>query len=157
MGPVWMHASEVTNVKMKYSIWHEDPPTSSYPACIAVKTAGLQSTAASNEYLFRIRQALMEEGVNISKPSILLATAARMKRDDFDFNQFEKDFKVGNGNEAFRNDLHKTKFHSIGRFPTLTFQNSTGKGIIIVGYRPFNDLHRAFAHIKNLNSDTPEV
>src|SRR5690242_4446982 len=43
MGPVWMHASEVTHVPMKYSIWHEDPPASSFPPCIAIKTAGLQS------------------------------------------------------------------------------------------------------------------
>jgi len=41
MGPVWMHASQVTKTPMHYGIWHEDPPYSSYPACIAVKSASL--------------------------------------------------------------------------------------------------------------------
>ncbi|WP_276370888.1 DsbA family protein [Chryseolinea sp. H1M3-3] len=145
MGPVWMHASEVTQTKMKYSIWHEDPPSSSYPACIAVKTVGLQSQAAAEKYLQLIRKALMEDGQNISKPEILLSVAKTLESELFNFSTFQKDWDQGNGKEAFRNDLQKTKFHSIGRFPTLTFQNpASNKGIIIVGYRPYNILKQAF-------------
>jgi predicted DsbA family dithiol-disulfide isomerase len=147
MGPVWMHASEVTHVKMKYSIWHEDPPSSSYPPCIAVKTVGLQSKVAGDQYLYNIRKALMEDGKNISKTEVLFALAKELESDTFDFSLFETDWENGKGTESFRSDLQKTKFHSIGRYPTLTMQNSSGKGIIIVGYRPFEVLEQAFNSI----------
>jgi putative protein-disulfide isomerase len=150
MGPVWMHASEVTRVKMKYSIWHEDPPSSSYPACIAVKTVGLQSAAAAEAYLNKIRRAVMEEGQNISKPGVLLSIASELAMENFDFNKFETDWQLGKGNDSFRDDLKKTKFHGIGRFPTLTLQNATGKGIMLVGYRPYESLNQALSHIQNL-------
>src|SRR4051812_2644561 len=43
MGPVWMHASQLSGMPMNTRIWMENPPASSYPACIAVCCAGLQS------------------------------------------------------------------------------------------------------------------
>lgn len=147
MGPVWMHASEVTQVKMKYNIWHEDPPSSSYPACIAVKTVGLQSKFAEEQYLLHIRKALMEGGLNISKSEILLDVARNLTIDSFSFERFLDDWKLEKGKEPFRNDLQKTKYHSIGRFPSLTMQNKKGKGIILVGYRPYESLAQAFEHI----------
>jgi predicted DsbA family dithiol-disulfide isomerase len=150
MGPVWMHASEVTQVKMKYNIWFEDPPGSSYPPCIAVKTVGLQSKIAEEQYLFAIRRALMEDGLNISKSEHLLSIAQKLNANGFDFEQFRDDWELGHGKEPFRNDLQKTKFHSIGRFPTLTMQNDKGKGIILVGYRPYETLKQAFEHVQQL-------
>lgn len=144
MGPVWMHASELTATKMKYSVWHEDPPLSSYPACIAVKTAGLQSPIAENEFLFRMRKALMDEGINISKPEVILDIAAQLDIDEFDFRRFKKDWLTGRGKENFKADLQQAKYHNIGRYPTLTFSRNDGAGIMIVGYRPYEALQQAF-------------
>jgi len=147
MGAVWMHASEVTHVKMRYDIWHLDPPTSSYPPCIAVKTAALQSSEAADRYLFEMRRCLMEDAVNISKPEVLLSIAKRIQ--SIDFEKFKHDWNTGLGKNAFRDDIQKAKFHGIGRFPTLTFTNAEGKGILIVGYRPFDVLELAFQSIAN--------
>ena len=147
MGPVWMHASEVTHVKMKHSIWITDPPHSSYPPSIAFKTVELQSKDAADEYLFLIRKALMEEGVNISKTENLFALAREVQHPDFDFAIFESAWKAEKGNQPFRLDLQTTKFHSIGRFPTLTFQNTDGDGIVITGYRPYEALSEAFLYL----------
>ncbi len=148
MGPVWMHASEVTHVKMKYSIWHEDPPSSSYPACIAVKTALLQSKTAADDYLFQIRKCLMEEGENISRREVLLDIASKLKYEDFNFAQFETDLKTDKGKDLFRSDLQKARFYSIGRYPTLTMKNAEGKGIMIVGYRPYEALVEAYKQVQ---------
>lgn len=148
MGPVWMHASEVTLVKMNYALWNENPPSSSYPACIAVKTAALQSRHAEDRYLFSVRRALMEDGADVSKPDVLLSIARQLKDDDLNFEQFKKDWQQGRGKELFRQDLQTAAFHKIGRFPTLTLQNSKGKGVIIVGYRPYEVLHQAFLQVK---------
>ncbi|HLT73411.1 MAG: DsbA family protein [Bacteroidota bacterium] len=147
MGPLWMYASQVTQTKMNYGIWAEDPPSSSYPPSLAVKTAGLQSQAAAEHYLHSLRRALMEEGINISRESVLLKVARNLRVDGFDFDRFVSDWRAGNGREAFRADLSKTKLHSIGRFPTLTLQNSEGTGVIIVGYRPYDALEEAFKYV----------
>jgi len=147
MGPMWMYASQVTHTKMHYRIWAEDPPSSSYPPSLAVKTAGLQSQAAAEAFLYAIRKALMEEGINISRVDVLLKLAYELKLKGFDYDRFLEDWRKGNGREAFRSDLSKTKLHSIGRFPTLTFQNGEGTGIIMVGYRPYASLEEAFKYM----------
>lgn len=154
MGPLWMYASQVTHTRMQYRIWAEDPPSSSFPPSLAVKTAGLQSPGAAEHFLYSIRKALMEEGMNVSRESVLLQLARDLKVEGFDFDQFVSDWRKGNGREAFRADLSKTKLHSIGRFPTLTFQNSQGTGIIMVGYRPYAALEEAFNYMLTL--DAPE-
>lgn len=37
MGPVWLEASSSSGMIINSKIWVNDPPASSYPACIAVK------------------------------------------------------------------------------------------------------------------------
>ncbi len=49
MGPLWMQASENLEVPLNFMIWTEDPPSSSYPACLAVAAARLQSKEASEK------------------------------------------------------------------------------------------------------------
>jgi putative protein-disulfide isomerase len=129
---------------MKHSIWALDPPSSSYPPCIAVKTVGLQSREAAEQYYFDIRKAMMEQGINISEEHNLLDLASQLKREDFDFALFVDDWRKGQGRESFRQDLKTTKFHGIGRFPTLTFQDAHGHGILLTGYRPYTILEEAF-------------
>jgi predicted DsbA family dithiol-disulfide isomerase len=148
-----MHASEVTHTKMAYQVWHEDPPSSSYPACIAVKTAALQSNKAGEQYLLKIRSAIMSDGRNISKPEVLLDVAEELDSSTLDFQQFKEDWTQGKGKEPFRADLQKASYHKIGRYPTLTFQNPQGKGIIITGYRPYEILEQAYSRIANETGD----
>src|SRR4051794_21017197 len=50
MGPVWMHAAQVSGMPIQHNLWVKDPPASSYPACMAVKCAGLQSAEAEDMY-----------------------------------------------------------------------------------------------------------
>jgi putative protein-disulfide isomerase len=144
MGPVWMHAAEVTQVKMKHSIWFEDPPSSSYPSCIAVKTAALQSEAAADKLLSLIRKALMEEGKNVSRQEVLFELAAQIDGDNFNLGKFLNDWKEQKGIGAFRDDVKTAKFHNIGRYPTLTFTNKKGQGMMITGYRPYETLRDSF-------------
>lgn len=144
MGPVWMHASEITHTRMEHALWAQDPPESSYPPSLAVKTAQLQSTAAAEQYYFIMRKAMMENGVNISRENILLELARQLDFTDFSYQIFLKDWQDGNGKESLREDLKQTKFHGVGRFPTLTLQADGGKSIMIIGYRPYKTLEEAF-------------
>lgn len=150
MGPVWMHASQVTHEPMDDAIWHEDPPTSSYPACIAVKCAALQSREASDGLLHKIREAVMTKKQNISRYEVLIAIAddfAIERPELFDINRFLADWHGGAGRGMLKSDLQQAAYHKIGRFPTLTFSNSTGQGIMIVGYRPYDELVKAYCQI----------
>ncbi len=145
MAPVWMHASQVSHTPIDYAIWHEDPPASSYPSCIAVKCAALQSAELEKLYLGKVREAVMIRKMNIAREDVLLTLAHELAEvaEDFDVKKFTNDLAQGKGKDAFRSDLQKAAFHKIGRYPTLTMTPSEGKGIIIVGYRPYNVLIEA--------------
>lgn len=140
MGPVWLEAKHISGMPMQEKLWYQDPPSSSYPACLAVKTAGLQSPEAGEWYLRGTREALMLQGKNIAKQQVLLevgeALAAQKPR-LFDQQRFVKDLKNKEAAEAFRQDIQQARYHRIGRFPTLTIQKPGQEGVILTGYRPY--------------------
>lgn len=143
MGPVWMEAQHISGMPINNRIWFENPPESSYPACIAIKCAELQSADASEAFLRRTREAVMVEGRDISKHETLISIGKELSEQlpgIFDFQQFSKDMEEEAGIEKFREDLQKARYHQISRFPALTIKVPGGKGVLIVGYRPFEAL-----------------
>jgi predicted DsbA family dithiol-disulfide isomerase len=138
MGPLWMHASEELEVPIAHRIWVEDPPASSYPACIAVKCAGLQSAEAEQLYLHFVRKAVMLYGLNIARHNVLVevATCIAGIKKDFSLMQFEEDMSNDRGMEAFRNDLQEVKYRGINRFPTLLIKRPAAPGKLVTGFRP---------------------
>lgn len=138
MGPLWMHAGEMLGTMIAHRIWAEDPPATSYPACIAVKCAELQSAAAGKLYLHYVRKAVMVHGLNIAKQDELLEVAKKtaVLLPGFSFNRFKKDLETDQGIEAFRKDLQEVKYRNINRFPTLIIQRPEAPGLLVTGYRP---------------------
>jgi len=133
MGPVWMEAQHLTGVQLNSRIWFEDPPASSYPGCIAVKCAQLQSDTAGEEYLRLLWQAVMENGRNIAKMDELVEIS-NLVTTEFDTGRFSDDLINGNGKSAFSKDLDEVRKQNISRFPTLVMKSSR-KGLIFTGYR----------------------
>ena len=154
MGPVWMHAKELSGMTMQQNIWMRDPPSSSYPACIAVKCAFMQSDESGEIYLRLLREAIMIRGENISQQKILNREANKLQGfvPGFDMDQFTEDIKNGNGMEAFRKDLQEVQYYHINRFPSLVIKNEQGKAIIISGYRPYNVLMSAIQQVSDISS-----
>lgn len=152
MGPVWMHAKEISGMPIDHNIWMRDPPSSSYPACIAVKCARLQSANAEENYLRLLREALMIKGENISRQKALFEVADMLAAivPEFNADRFREDFKNDNGLEEFRKDLQEIQYRHINRFPTLIIKNENKKGIIISGYRPYSLLMDAIQQIASL-------
>src|SRR5690606_10826555 len=108
-------------MKIKHTIWFSDPPSSSYPSCIAFKTVQLQSPELAIRYLQLLRSACMLDGINISKSTELYKLASLLKRESpaFDLALFKKQFRDGSGTTAFRADLDEIRLKNISRFPTL--------------------------------------
>ena len=150
MGPVWMHAAELTHMPINTRIWMEDPPASSYPACIAVKCATLQSEEASEKYLRLAREAVMVRGENIAKTEVLQSIASQLAKKHphlFDLNKFLADLKSDDGIEAFRKDIQQVQLSGISRYPTLLLRYKKQKPILVTGYRPYAVLLDAIGRI----------
>lgn len=150
MGPLWFEAKHISGMPINERIWVTDPPASSYPGCIAVKCAALQSPIAEEKYLRALREAVLLNGKNISKESVLLDLAGTLNRNNpgvLNLQQFENDYQSGAGHQPFRDDLQRVRYHKISRFPTLTIINNTGKGVFITGYRPYEVLLQAIAQV----------
>ena len=144
MGPVWMHASQVSGVSIDHNLWFRDPPISSYPACIAFKAVQLQSQEHAITYLRLLWETCMMHGKNISKQKELIDVAARLNLlyPHFDIKTFQKDLTNGKGLEAFKSDVHEIKINNIARFPTLTIRIGQ-QCLLLTGYSPYERLVKA--------------
>jgi putative protein-disulfide isomerase len=157
MGPVWMHASQLSGMPMHSRIWMEDPPASSYPACIAYKCADMQSKDAGETYLRLLREAVMIHGKNIAKGEVLkeIATSVFAKfKNGFDVEKFLSDLRSDTGIDAFRKDVTEVNSRNIVRTPTLILRHASNQAIMITGYRPYDVLMDA---MKNLISNLKPV
>lgn len=150
MGPVWLEASETSGMPMCSKLWVEDPPASSYPACIAVKSAQLQSQQAAVKYLRLLREVVMLEGKNIAKQQVLIEVAEKLANDFkglLNLNQFANDLTNDNGLEAFRLDWQESQNRNISRTPTLIIRCGNKPAIMLTGYRPYPVLLQAVKHV----------
>ncbi len=149
MGPLWKEAHHISGMPVQDLIWMKDPPISSYPACVAVKCAGLQSSTAEEKYLRLAREAIMLKGLNIAKQKVLFDIAEELCDNEpaFDKGQFIEDFTTGPGIEAFKKDLQEVRFKNIGRFPTLSISAGSKRGVMVTGYHPYTDLLNAIKQI----------
>ena len=149
MGPVWMQASHMSGMPVNPNIWISDPPASSYFACIAVKAAGLQSVQAGSVYLRALREAIMLNGINISKSGALLKVAemvADEQPDVLNFTIFKKDLAEDHAKKAFERDIAEVRMRNIARCPTLLFRYKGEGGIAISGYHSYSALLKVLQH-----------
>lgn len=144
MGPLWMQASQVSGQPMNDRIWFLDPPASSYPACLAVKCAGVQSEQAAHLYLYALRSAIMKEGKNIAKKAVLLETATILSGEHpgiLDLQRFEADLGSEAAMQLLKQDLQEVSYRNINRLPTLAVKQGDRR-VVITGYRPYEALQQ---------------
>lgn len=143
MGPLWLQAERETGVRMESRVWVDDPPDSSWPACLAFKAAELQSPFAGDLYLGRMRQALFVESRNIARHEVLLDVAiecAAASPAKFDAARWERDVGGAEAQRAFREDVGEARMLGIGRFPTLVLERIGGGRKVLTGWRPYEAL-----------------
>lgn len=151
MAPLWMQASEKLGISLNQLVWIKDPPSSSYPACIAVKAAEMQSEEAGKALFNKLCDALMLKGRNISEQECIMALAGELTQAGvpmLDIEQFEKDLKSKASRQKFKNDLIKAARNGVERYPTLLIKNSKSKKQVkVVGYRSYYELLSLFEEV----------
>ncbi|WP_439882768.1 DsbA family oxidoreductase [Pontibacter sp. MBLB2868] len=151
MGPLWMEAKYKSGMPIHDRVWYENPPASSYPACMAVKAAELQSPVAAENYLRKVREAVMLHGKNIAQREVLLQVGKELSEispDLFNIEKFEQDFGSEEARKAFEQDLMQVRLHNISRFPTLTMRREGEEiGVMLTGYRPYEALQQALLQV----------
>ena len=151
MGPVWLHAKYTSGTYINDRLWFTDPPASSYPACVAVKSAGMQSAPAEERYLYKLREAALVNGKNIARKEVLLEVARELQYElpaSFDYNLFLKQLTTQEVSNQFKADLEQVRLCGISRFPSLLIRIEGEKqSVILTGNRPYEAI---MATIENL-------
>jgi predicted DsbA family dithiol-disulfide isomerase len=150
MGPLWYEVRHLTGMPLDERIWIADPPTSSYPACVAVKAAGLQDAALAEAYLRRLREAVMMERRNIARREVLADLFAELSADPRlrpDTGRFRRDLGGEEALQAFREDLKDAGYRGIARFPAFVLRRAGGPSVALVGYRPYPVFREALAAV----------
>jgi putative protein-disulfide isomerase len=144
MGPEWMQAGRIAGLKVADKIWITDPPSSSFPACIAVKSAEDQSPALGALYLKAVREAVIVQGKNIAQTAVLLDIAGRLSLSEpgFDEKVFRECLLGPRGSELFRRDYQDAQYLGIRRSPTLVLKGG-GKALLLRGYQSWEILRHS--------------
>jgi putative protein-disulfide isomerase len=150
MATLWFQVRQVAGVDLDERIWLDDPPASSYPACLAVKAAELQSSRAAELLLARLREAVMLSRRNIARWEEIQAVAEELAAQEpgaFDAGRFAGDLNGEEAAGAFRDDVMQARYRQIGRFPALLVTAPGGPAALLTGYRPYEILREAFAEL----------
>jgi putative protein-disulfide isomerase len=144
VAPHWVEVSQRSGMPIDEKIWFQDPPTSTYPSCIAYKAALLQDERLAELYLRRLREAVMTQRRNIARENVLFALAEEI---GFDMDRFREAYLTGPAQAAFYEDLQETRGRGITGFPTLVMRNSIGREITLTGFRPYADYENAMKRL----------
>lgn len=149
LGPLWMQAKHASGMPMDPAVWHRSPIRSSFPACIAVKCAFLQSDIYGERYLRMAREAVMVQGKDVSSNEVLMSIASELSGEmpAFNVTRFISDYNDGEGRDAFRKDWMEARARGIQRFPTLLFSGSNGESALISGYNAFSLLRSVLIRV----------
>lgn len=155
MAPFWNEIAHRSGMPVNSRLWLTDPPSSSYPACVAVKAASLQSKKAEELMLRVLRKSVLAEGKNIAKPEQLFSIGKQLNNkfdgELFNLENWMADVCSGPATALFRLDLQEVQLKKINRFPSITMRYRD-RHVLLTGFRPFSELLRV---LKNLANDLP--
>jgi hypothetical protein len=100
----------------------------------------------------------MMERRNIARRDILLEIAQEIAAAGLlHLDLFCADLDAAEPMDSFRQDLRDAAYYGIGRFPTLILHRYDGRGIVLVGYRPYDALRAAIEHLVPGITQTPAM
>jgi putative protein-disulfide isomerase len=102
----WLDVAADGLMPLDPRIWKENPLSSTYPACQAVKAAAEQGPQAAYRYLRSVREGIMFERRKLDHADSLIAAAGRAR---IDRARFEIDLRSHAITEAFGADLDEVR------------------------------------------------
>lgn len=130
----WDEASLHYEMPIDGNVWLEDPLDSSYPSCIAMKAAQIQSREKAVKFMRVLREKLYLEKKNIAKWENI-AEAAKIA--NLDVEKLKKDYE-GDAGKLFRDDLNLAKTLGVRGFPTLFFADENNNQLTVYGSKPYS-------------------
>lgn len=136
----WKAASQQHGMPVDASVWREDPPESTYPACVAYEAATFQDGELAAAFLRRMREAGGAEGANLERTGVLARLAEEV---GLDVGRFRAALDGEEAWEAFREDQRTARQYGATSFPTFLVELDGGRELLR-GYRPFQTFEKLF-------------
>lgn len=152
----WLDVAAATGMPIDARIWSQNPISSTYPACQAVKAAAEQGPEPAYRYLRRLREGLMMERKKLDHVEALVGEAGPA---GLDVERFRIDLSSHAITEAFAADLDevrdppaaareagkvsRTEGHERLSFPSAVFAGADGSGRGVWGWRPYEEYREA--------------
>jgi len=128
----WDEASLYYEMPIDGNVWIEDPLDSSYPSCIAIKAAQMQSKEKAVYFMRILREKLYLDKKNIAKWENI-AEAAKIA--GLDVPKLKADYD--DAEELFQDDLNLGKTLGVRGFPTLFLANAENNQLTVYGSKPY--------------------
>jgi putative protein-disulfide isomerase len=135
----WEEMSRYFEMPIDGDVWLEDPLSSSYPPCIAVKAAEIQGPVKAANFLRRVREMVFLEKKNITRWEHLKQAAWET---GLDTAQLVADYN-GKAQQMFRDDLALAGQLGVRGFPALFFRDCMNNQTTVYGFRPYAELEQA--------------
>jgi putative protein-disulfide isomerase len=114
----WLDVAERSRMPVDPRLWSEAPPSSSYPACMAVKAAAEQGEEAAERYLRALREGFFCFRRKLDAPEALVEAA---RAAGLDGARFRVDLESNAILEAFGADLEERRSFDGSELPFLRF------------------------------------
>jgi len=147
VAPHWEEAATHHGMPVDTSVWHTNPPRSSYPACIAYEAAEVQGTELAHQYLRRLREALAFDARNIGDREVLVDLAGEV---GLDVERFRAALFGDRARAAFEEDRNYMREVGATTFPTFRVAND-GTELLLRGSQSFDAVAEALERV------TPEL
>lgn len=135
----WEEASLYYQMPIDGDVWLEDPLSSSYPSCIAMKAAQIQDTKKAVVFMRILREGLFLDKKNIAKWENIAPAAQKA---GLDVTKLKQDFD-GPAKQLFQEDLELGRKLGVRGFPTLFFSDGTGNQLTVNGSKPYEHFEKA--------------
>ncbi|OXB23071.1 dithiol-disulfide isomerase [Flavobacterium tructae] len=135
----WEEASLYYEMPIDGNVWLEDPLDSSYPSCIAMKAAQIQSKDKAVKFMRILREKLYLEKKNIAKWENI-SEAAELS--GLDTKKLKWDYE-GEAKVLFQEDLNYARSLGVRGFPTLFFSDGNQNQLTVYGSKPYASYENA--------------
>ena len=139
----WRSVANRTGAKFNHQFWSVcQPRRSTYPACRAVITAGLQLNGSRERYYGALQQAYFLDARNPSDYETLISLAEEIGLDP---EQFKEDLDSSVVQQTFREELNQVRSLGVSGFPTVIWyqQDATDRNrleVLSTGYTDADSL-----------------